>query len=131
MGHAKHKDGEINILGAPLRWNWDHPEQNHWPKTLAAAEPWDAITLLAWADDDDRYAVKFAGEFYKNNPQGQVFLYTIWPDTYMDWENPSPIRTENHTEQVAAALQKEFPDNPRPRVIPSSIQGCQGVSDAV
>ena len=21
VGHAKHKDGEINVLGAPLRWN--------------------------------------------------------------------------------------------------------------
>jgi hypothetical protein len=23
VGHAGHKDGEINILGSPLRWNWD------------------------------------------------------------------------------------------------------------
>ena len=47
-GHKKHKDGEINILGAPLRWNWDHPEQNKWPQTLAAGQSWDAITLLCW-----------------------------------------------------------------------------------
>ncbi len=121
VGHARHKDGEINILGAPLRWNWDHPEQNRWPKTLDPATPWDAITLLCWAGDDEVYAPKFAAEAFKGNPRCQVFLYTIWPDTYMDWENPSPIRTEAHTEKVAAALEKAFPDKPKPRVIPSSL----------
>jgi hypothetical protein len=121
VGHAKHKDGEVNILGAPLRWNWDHPEQNKWQQTLAPGNKWDAITLLAWADDDATYAAKFAAEAFKGNPKCQVFLYTIWPDTYMDWENPSPIRTEAHTEKVAAALERAFPDNPKPRVMPSSL----------
>ncbi len=120
-GHAKHKDGEINILGAPLRWNWDHPEQNKWQQSLAAGNKWDAITLLAWASDDETYAPKFAGEALKGNPQCQVFIYTIWPDANMDWEKPSPIRTEAHTEKVAAAVAKAFPDAPRPRVIPSSM----------
>jgi len=50
--HRKHKDGDVNILGAPLRWNWDHPEQNKWSEKLGADKSWDAITLLAWADDD-------------------------------------------------------------------------------
>ena len=120
-GHGKHKDGEVNILGAPLRWNWDHPEQNKWRQTLDASNKWDVITLLAWADDDATYAPKFAAEAFKGNPKCQVFLYTIWPDTYMDFENPSPIRTEAHTEKVAAALEKAFPDKPKPRVIPSSL----------
>jgi len=121
VGHARHKDGEINVLGAPLRWNWDHPEQNKWSKTLDPATAWDAITLLAWASDDEVYAPKFAAEAFKGNPRCQVFLYTIWPDTYMDWENPNPIRTEAHTEKLAAALEKAFPDKPKPRVIPSSL----------
>jgi len=121
VGHRKHKDGEINILGAPLRWNWDHPEQNKWSEKLAADKPWDAITLLSWGSDDETYAPKFAAEAFKGNPKCQVFIYTIWPDTYMDWENPSPIRTETHTEKVAAAVEKAFPDKPRPRVIPSSL----------
>ena len=121
VGHKKHKDAEINILGAPLRWNWDHPQQNKWQGTLAPDKTWDAITLLSWAGDDGMYAAKFAAEFYKGSPKGQVFVYTIWPDTYMDWENPDPIRTEaKHTEKVAAALEKAFPDKPKPRVIPSS-----------
>ena len=120
-GHPKHKNGEINILGAPLRWNWDHPQQNKWPQTLAADKSWDAITLLAWASDDDTYAPKFAEEAFKGNPKCQVYIYTIWPDTYMDWENPPPIRTEVHTEQVAAMVEKTSPDRPKPRVIPSSL----------
>jgi hypothetical protein len=119
-GHTKHKDGEINILGAPLRWNYDHPQQNKWQELLAPDKTWDAITLLSWASDDENYAVKFAAEFYKGSPKGQVFIYTIWPDTYMDWENPDPIRREAHTEKVAAAVQAAFPDKPKPRVIPSS-----------
>ena len=121
VGHARHKDGEINVLGAPLRWNWDHPEQNKWQKTLDPTNPWDAITLLSWASDDEVYAPKFAAEAFKGNARCQVLLYTIWPDTYMDWENPHPIRTEAHTEKVAAAVEKAFPDKPKPRVIPSSL----------
>ena len=121
VGHTKHKDGDVNILGAPLRWNWDHPEQNKWSEKLGADKSWDAITLLAWADDDATYAPKFAAEAFKGNPKCQVLLYTIWPDTYMDFENPGPIRTEAHTEKVAAAVEKAFPDHPKPRVIPSSL----------
>ena len=121
VGHAGHKDGEINILGSPLRWNWDHPQQNKWPETLAADKSWDAITLLAWASDDDVYAPKFAAEALKGNPKCQVFIYTIWPDAAMDWNNPSPIRTEAHTEKVAAAVAQAFPNAPKPRVIPSSM----------
>jgi hypothetical protein len=121
VGHTKHKDGDVNILGAPLRWNWDHPEQNKWSEKLAADKSWDAITLLAWADDDATYAPKFAAEAFKGNPKCQVFLYTIWPDTYMDFEKPAPVRTEAHTEKVAAAVEKAFPDKPKPRIIPSSL----------
>lgn len=121
VGHQEHRNGEINILGAPLRWNWDHPEQNKWQVTLDTSNKWDAITLLAWADDDAVYAPKFAAEAFKSNPKCQVYIYTIWPDTYMDWEKPSPIRTESHTEKVAAAVEKAFPDAPKPRVVPSSL----------
>lgn len=120
-GHPKHSNGEINVLGAPLRWNWNHPEDNKWPQTLAVGRSWDAITLLAWGGDDEAYAPKFAGEAFKGNPKCRVFIYTIWPDTYMDWENPSPVRTEAHTEKVAAAVEKAFPDKPKPLVIPSSL----------
>jgi hypothetical protein len=121
VGHGKHKDGEINILGSPLRWNWDHPQQNKWPEKLSADKSWDAITLLAWASDDEGYAVKFAAEAIKGNPKCQVLIYTIWPDAHMDWDNPQPVRTEGHTEKVAAAVEKAFPDAPKPRVIPSSL----------
>lgn len=120
-GHPQHRNGEINILGAPLRWNWDHPEQNKWQQTLDATNRWDAITLLAWADDDALYAPKFAEQALKGNPRCQVYIYTIWPDTYMNWEKPSPIRTESHTEKVAEAVAKAFPDAPKPRIIPSSL----------
>ena len=120
-GHAGHSQGEINILGAPLRWNWDHGEQNKWPTVLAPTNKWDAITLLAWDNQDDEYAVKFATEVFKGNPQCQVFIYTIWPDAAMDFEKPQPIRTEEHTEKVAAAVAAAFPQSPKPRVIPSSL----------
>jgi len=112
---------EINILGAPLQWNWDHGQDNKWPQTLAADKKWDAITLLCWHSRDEEYAAKFAAEAFKGNPKCQVYLYTIWPDGNMDWENPSPQRQESHTEKVAQALTKAFPDAPRPRVIPSSL----------
>jgi hypothetical protein len=121
VGHKQHTNGEVNILGAPLRWNWGHPEQNKWPQVLAAGNRWDAISLLAWAGDDNTYAPKFAAEAYKGNPACRVLLYTIWPDTYMDWENSDPIRTEAHTEKVAATIEKAFPGKPKPRVIPSSL----------
>jgi hypothetical protein len=113
--------GKINILGAPLWWNWDHPEQNKWPDVLAAHNKWDAITLLAWSNNDDEYAVKFVTETYKGNSECEVLLYTIWPDGRMDWSNPSATRLESHTEKVAAALEKAFPEKPEPRVIPSSL----------
>jgi len=120
-GHGGHKNGEVNILGAPLRWNWDHPEQNKWQKTLAPDSQWDAITLLAWGSDDKVYAPKFAAEAFKGNPKCQVYIYTIWPDAHMDFEKPDPIRSEAHTEAIAAALAEAFPDAPKPRVIPSSL----------
>jgi hypothetical protein len=121
VGHPKQKVGEINILGAPLSWNWTHPEQNNWPKTLAPDKTWDAITLLAWKGDDEDYAVRFAGEFYKGSPRGQVFIYTIWPEARMDWEKSCGNLEESHTEKVAAAVAKAFPDKLPPRVIPSSL----------
>jgi len=107
VGHKGHTNGEVNILGAPLRWNWDHGEQNKWPQTLAAKNKWDAITLLAWAGDDETYAPKFAAEAYKGNPECRAYLYTIWPDTYMEWETPHPIRTEAHTRWP-----RRFPTSP-------------------
>ena len=120
VGH-KQTLGDINILGAPLWWNWDHPEQNKWPQKLGPEHKWDVITLLAWDGRDDEYAVKFAAEAYKGNPECQVMLYTIWPDGHHDWKNPPATRRESHTEKVAAAIAKAFPDKPKPLVIPSSI----------
>lgn len=39
----------------------------------------------------------------------------------MDFEKPTVIRTEEHTEKVAAAVAAAFPQAPQPRVIPSSL----------
>ena len=119
-GHAGYKEGFITILGASLNWNWDHGAQNKWPDLLAATNKWDAIILLSWDSGDNVYAPKFAGEVYKGNPQAQVLIYTIWPDANMSFENPPPIRTEAHSEEVAAAVAAAYPQAPKPRVIPSS-----------
>ena len=116
-GSSRTKTEKSTSLGAALGWNWKHPEQNHWSRTLDSNHSWDAITLLAWSGDDEVYATNFAAEAFKGNPQCRVFLYTIWPDAQMNWENPDPIRTEAHTERLAAALEKAFPDKPKPRVI--------------
>lgn len=119
-GHAGYKEGFIAILGASLHWNWDHGASNKWPDLLAATNKWDAIILLSWDNGDDVYAPKFAGEVYKGNPQAQVLIYTIWPDANMSFDTPPAIRTEAHSEQVAAAVAATYPQAPKPRVIPSS-----------
>ncbi|MGD0092078.1 MAG: putative Ig domain-containing protein [Planctomycetota bacterium] len=120
-GHTGYKEGHVNILGASLRWNWDHANQNKWDQTLAPANKWDAMVLLSWADDDATYAPKFAGEVYKGNPQCQVYIYVIWPDSNMSFDKPPPIRTEAHGEAVAVAVAAAFPTALKPRVIPSSL----------
>jgi len=79
------------------------------------------LLLLCWGGDDDLYAAKFAGEAYKANPRCQVLLYTIWPDANMDMAKPPEIRSETHTEKVAEAVAKAYPNSPRPKVIPSSL----------
>jgi hypothetical protein len=120
-GHPQHQDEEIYVLGAPLRWNWDHPEQNKWQQKLAADKAWDSLLLLCWGGDDDNYAAKFAGEAFQANPRCQVLLYTIWPDANVDMAKPPEIRSETHTEKVAEAVAKAFPNSLRPKVIPSSL----------
>ena len=128
-GHPQHQDDEISILGAPLWWNWDHPEQNKWKERLGQGKPWDAMLLLCWntwtGNDrdlkDTAIAPMFAGEAYKANPQCQVLLYTIWPDANQDMEKPPEVRSEAWTEKVADAVAKAYPNSPRPKVIPSSL----------
>ena len=120
-GHAGYKAGDINILGASLAWIWNHGDQGKWPETLAPANKWDAMTLLSWSGDDLEYAPKFAAEVYKGNPKAQVYIYVIWPDSNMSFENPPEIRTETHGEKVAAAVAAAFPKAPKPRVMPTSL----------
>ena len=128
-GHPQHQDDEISILGAPLWWNWDHPEQNKWKEKLGPDKPWDAMLLLCWntwtGNDKDlkdtAIAPLFAAEAYKANPQCQVLLYTIWPDANQDMEKPPEVRSEAWTEKVAEAMVKAHPNSPRPKVIPSSL----------
>ena len=121
VGHAGFKEGHVNILGASLGCNWEHPEQNKWPTTLAATNKWDAITLLSWDNGDNKFAPRFAGEVYKANPKCQVYIYTIWPDADMSHDNPPPVRALAHGEAAAAAVAAAFPNAPMPRVIPSSL----------
>ena len=128
-GHPQHQDDEISILGAPLWWNWDHPEQNKWKEKLGPDKPWDAILLLCWntwsGNDrdlkDTALAPLFANEAYKANSKCQVLLYTIWPDANQDMANPPEVRSEAWTEKVADAVVKAHPNSPRPKVIPSSL----------
>jgi hypothetical protein len=128
-GHPEHKDDEIFILGAPLWWNWDHPEQNEWKEKLGPGKPWDAMLLLCWnswtGNDrdlrDTAMTPMFAGEAYKANPQCQVLLYTIWLDANQDMDKPPEVRSETWTEKVAEAVAKAYPNSPRPKVIPSSL----------
>lgn len=128
-GHPQHADDEIYILGAPLWWNWDHPEQNKWKEKLGPDKPWDAMLLLCWNTwsgnerdlKDTAIAPLFAGEAYKANPRCQVLLYTIWPDANQDTANPPEVRSETWTEKVAEAVAKAYPNSPRPKVIPSSL----------
>jgi len=120
-GHDNFKEGHINILGASLGWNWDHGAQNKWPETLAATNRWDAITLLSWGNEDEKYAPLFMGEALKGNPKCQAFIYVIWPNADMDFEKPPEIRSEEHGEKVADAVAKAFPQASPPRVIPASL----------
>ena len=120
-GHAGFMPGDINELGASLNWIWNHPERNKWNQTLAPSNKWDAMTLLSWDRADKTYAPKFAGELFKSNPKAQTFIYVIWPDANMSFEKPDPIRTEEHGEEVAAAIATTFPQAPKPRVIPASL----------
>ncbi|MEI8196645.1 MAG: putative Ig domain-containing protein [Phycisphaerae bacterium] len=120
-GHEGYKDEAIRIFGASLNWNWNHPKDNQWPEKLATSNKWDALVLLSWDDKDSVYAPKFATEAYKGNPQCQVYIYTIWPDSNQSFENPLALRTEAHSEEVADAVAAVFPNAPKPRVIPSSL----------
>ena len=128
-GHPQHQDDEISILGPPLWWNWDHPEQNNWKEKLGPDKPWDALLLLCWNNwtgndkdlKDTAIAPMFAAEVYKANPQCQVLLYTIWPDANQDMQKPPEVRSEAWTEKVAEAMVKAHPKSPRPKVIPSSL----------
>jgi|GEM_PF-1208473 len=125
-GHTGYVDGELNILGASLHYIWDNgvekdQERTKFAKFLAPGTKWDALTLLSWDSGDEKYALNYVAEVYKENPKCQVYIYTIWPDIGMDFDNPPLTRTEAHSEAVAAAIAKAFPDAPKPRVIPSSL----------
>ena len=122
VGHVPYETKQAMILGSSLEYNWTHEEHGaSFKKTFTPDKPWDGIVLLCWSEKDEEYAPKFAGEALKANPKCQVYIYTIWPDSNMDNEKPPLIRTEAHSEAVAAAVAKAFPDAPKPRVIPSSL----------
>jgi hypothetical protein len=128
-GHPEHSYSWSSILGAPLRWIWDHDEQSGgwegepYSKGLAPSRRWDALTLQAYASDDREIecAVNFAELAYRGNPKCQVYMYTIWPDSKHDWDNPPKDRTEATTERCAAAIAQRFPHSPPPRVVPTSL----------
>ena len=124
-GHTRHNFATSIILGAPLRWIWDHDADCRnmpWSKGLAADQKWDAITLQVYASDDREMecAAKFAELAYKGNPKCQVYLYTIWPGAKDDWEQPPFVRTEAVTEKAAETIARAFPSAPAPRVAPTS-----------
>ena len=124
-GHTRHNFSTSIILGAPLRWIWEHDADCRnmpWSKGLAADQKWDAITLQVYASDDREMecAAKFADLAYKGNPRCQVYLYTIWPGAKDDWEQPPLVRTEAATEKASDAIVKAFPGAPAPRVAPTS-----------
>ncbi len=121
MHHDGYSAESISILGAPLSWNWTHPEQNQWPDKLAATKKWDYLTLMCCGSDDEDYAVRFAKEAYKGNSKCQVFIYTIWPLADEDFVQRPDIHSEVHGEAVAAAIAKAFPDAPKPLVVPLSL----------
>ena len=116
----QHVVGKANILGAPLRLIWEYPEESLWPEVLHANNSWDVITLQGGRPSGE-HAVKFMNEVYKGNPACEALIYTVWPNSYSDWNNLSPKNSESNSEKVAAALKEAFPDKPTPRVIPSSL----------
>jgi len=98
---------------------WDNPEKSGWQKLLDANNKWDVLILQAGYDNEDNVpAVKFVTEAYKSNPACEAMIYT---NPKGGWSNPVKARVEDHSEQVAAALKKAFPDRQEPRVIPSSM----------
>ena len=121
VGHPQHRQEEIYILGASPAYNWEHPENNHWPQELAADKPWDAMLILCGASKDTTYAPKFAGEAYKANPRCQVLIYNRWPWIHEPYDaTANPLATEKNAEEVCDAIAAAFPHAPPAKVVPSS-----------
>jgi hypothetical protein len=119
-GHGNYNMEKLIRLGAPLSVCWEGIEKD--PK-IVTGKVWDAIILLCWGSDESDIDAgkKFLQAALKLNPKCQAYIYTIWPDMDDDVENPTESRVETHTERVADALAKAFPDALKPRVIPSSL----------
>jgi len=129
IGHPDHKQQLYMILGAGIRVHYDRMTEELRKKYFESGMKLDALILSARdtypvvdnIPSDEGYAPKFAAEAFKNNPKCQIFIYGNWPGLDEDFNNPSFGHTEKHIENVAAAVDKAFPNAPKTRLMPCSL----------
>ena len=122
IGHPDHQQTQYTILGAGVRYHYEHMTDELREKYFGSGVKLDALIMSARdVNSDEDFAPKFAAEAFKGNPKCQVFIYGNWPTPGENLEKPTPGRTEAHIEKVGAAVDKAFPEAPKTRMMPCSL----------
>ena len=139
MAHAEnypdHSWDNHNIPGAPIDWLWNHPPNGDGARgTLDVAPGFDVLTLQSYnkTDQDEiDSCINFTGLALDGNPNARVIMFTIWPGSTADWDNPEEGRSEAWPEQVKAAIEAAHPGTDV-AVAPTSlvIRELGGMADA-
>jgi len=112
-GYTDHSWDAHNIPGAPIDWLWNHPPNGAGAKGVLDQPPgFDVLTLQSYnkTDEDEiNSCINFTGLALDGNPDARIIMFTIWPGSTDDWENPSLGRTEAWPEQVKAAIEDAHP----------------------
>ena len=122
VGHPAHHHAQYSIIGAGIEGHYKYNSTEWRENYFAHGQKWDALVMSARNPESDaEFAPKFAAEAFRNNPKCQVFIYGNWPELTESFEKPEFRHTEAHIENVAAAVDKAFPNAPRTRLIPCSL----------
>lgn len=137
----QHDWGRHMIPGAPLDWNWDHPNdcisQDPYGcyQTALSNYSWDAVSLQPFdrlLNSDVEYATNFINLAKAQNSNVQIFIYGRWPhatkrddfSTWFDkdytgsWDGTN--ETRDFLETLVDRLRQDHTDIPPVKLMPIS-----------
>ncbi|MBD3243762.1 MAG: PEP-CTERM sorting domain-containing protein [Chitinivibrionales bacterium] len=137
----QHDWGRHMIPGAPLEWNWNHPDdcisQNPYGcyQTALNNYSWDAVSLQPFdrqLNSDTEYATNFINLAKAQNPDVQIFIYGRWPNAgsrsdFSEWFDKEYTggwdgtnETRDYLETLVQQLRQAHSDLPPIKLMPIS-----------